>query len=71
MFYGYNRVRFPAPVPVGGRIRLRGRVERVEEVGGAVQLTLDLTVEIDGADRPGCVAQGLWRHYPIAPPDQA
>ena len=68
MFYGYNRVRFPAPVPVGGRIRLRGRVERVAEVGGAVQLTVDLTVEIAGVDRPGCVAQGIWRHYPIGPP---
>jgi len=64
LFYGYDRVRFPAPVPVDGRIRARGVVRDAREVGGAVQLTLEIAVEIDGADRPACVAQALWRHYP-------
>ncbi len=69
MFYGYNRVRIPAPVPVGGRIRLRGRVAEVEDIGGSAQLTVDLTVEIEGTERPACVAQALWRHYSIPAPD--
>ena len=64
LFYGYDRVRFPAPVPVDGRIRARGVIRDAHEVGGAVQLTLEITVEIEGEDKPACVAQGLWRHYP-------
>ncbi len=62
--YGLNRVRFPAPVPVGSRIRLAGRLESVEEVpGNAVQVVVDLTVEIDGGKKPACVAQALFRYY--------
>ena len=63
MFYGYNRVRYPTAVPVGSRIRLRGQIIDVAEIGGGVQLTLSLVVEIDGAERPGCVAEAIWRHY--------
>ena len=63
MFYGYNRVRFPTAVPVGSRIRLRGQIIDVVEIGGGVQLTLSLVVDIDGAERPGCVAEAIWRHY--------
>lgn len=68
MFYGYNRVRFPTAVRVGCRARLRGRVLQVEEVAGAAQLTLALVVEIDGVDRPACVAEAVWRHYPVTAP---
>lgn len=68
MFYGYDRVRFPTAVPVGGRIRLRGQITDVAEAGGGVQLTLSLVVEIDGAERPACVAEAIWRHYAIAAP---
>jgi acyl dehydratase len=68
LFYGYDRVRFPAPVPVDGRIRARGVVRDAREAGGAVQLTLEITVEIEGRDRPACVAQALWRHYPRISP---
>jgi acyl dehydratase len=68
MFYGYNRVRFPAAVPVGSRIRMRARLEDVTEAGGGIQLTVALTTEIDGADRPACVAQGVWRHYAVGAP---
>ena len=65
LFYGYDRVRFPAPVPVGGRIRARGTVVDAHETGGAVQLTIEITVEIEGGPRPACVAQAIWRHYPV------
>ncbi|QPP09258.1 MaoC family dehydratase [Streptomyces bathyalis] len=62
--YGLGKVRFPAPVPVGSRIRLTGKVGSVVEVsGGGVQMELDFTVEIDGSDKPACVGQALYRHY--------
>ena len=63
--YGLNRVRFPAPVPVGAKIRLAAVVAAAEPVGDgqAVQLTADLTVEVDGGARPACVAQGIYRYY--------
>ncbi len=59
--YGLNKVRFPAPVPVGAKIRLAGRVAEVERVKGGVQATLDFTVEVDGAAKPACVAQAVYR----------
>ncbi len=65
MFYGYNRVRFPTAVPVGARIRMYGNVVEVHEIEGGQQLTLDLRIEADGQERPGCVAQAIWRHYDI------
>jgi acyl dehydratase len=68
MFYGYNRVRFPTAVPVGGRVRLRGSLTQVAEVEGAVQLTLGFVLELEGTDRPACVAESVWRHYPVAAP---
>jgi acyl dehydratase len=61
--YGLEKVRFPSPVKVGAKIRLLGRVERVEDVSGGVQMALAFTVEIDGAPKPACVAQALYRHY--------
>ena len=63
--YGLNKVRFPAPVPVGAKIRLAAVVAAAEPVGDgqAVQLTADLTVEVDGGARPACVAQGIYRYY--------
>jgi acyl dehydratase len=62
--YGLNKVRFPAPVPVGAKIRLAGRVAEVTEVGGGVQAVLDFTVEVDGGAKPACVAQAVYRFYP-------
>lgn len=62
--YGLGKVRFPAPVPVGSRIRLTGKAGSVVEVsGGGVQMELDFTVESDGSDKPACVGQALYRHY--------
>ncbi|MFC4003716.1 MaoC family dehydratase [Prauserella oleivorans] len=62
--YGLNKVRFPSPVLVGSRIRLRGAVENVVEVkGNGVETTLNFTVEVENADKPACVAQAVYRHY--------
>ena len=62
--YGLDKVRFPAPVPVGAKIRLFGQVASVEDVpGDGVQLTVDFTVEIEGSAKPACVARAVYRHY--------
>jgi acyl dehydratase len=64
--YGVNKVRFPAPVPVGAKIRLAASVAAAEPVGDgtAVQLTADFVVELDGGTKPACVAQAIYRYYP-------
>jgi len=63
--YGLNKVRFPAPVPVGSRVRLGAECAAVEEVrGGGYQLTLALTFEREGEAKPVCVAEILFRFYP-------
>ncbi|TDC83698.1 MaoC family dehydratase [Actinomadura sp. 7K507] len=63
--YGLNKVRFPAPVPSGARIRLSGTLAEVTEVaGGGVQLTPDLVVEIENGGKPACVLQPVFRFYP-------
>lgn len=68
MFYGYNRVRFPAPIPVGSRVRLHSRVLQGDDLGGGEQLSIDQRVEVEGQGRPGCVAEAVWHHYPIGAP---
>jgi acyl dehydratase len=62
--YGVDKVRFPAPVRVGARIRGGGQLINVEEVKGGVQATIRVTVEIEGSDRPGCVADTISRFFP-------
>ncbi len=62
--YGSDRLRFPAPVPVGSRIRGGGELTRVEEVKGGVQATIRVTVEVEGQDRPACVVETISRYYP-------
>ena len=62
--YGLNKVRFPAPVPVGSKVRLRGDVAEVNDVkGSGVEMTLNFAVEIEGCEKPACVAQAVYRHY--------
>ena len=61
--YGLNRVRFPAPVPEGSRLRAHFRLAACEAVAGGVQLTIDATIEREGGDKPVCVAQMLARRY--------
>jgi acyl dehydratase len=59
--YGLNRVRFPAPVPVGSRVRGRFRVTEASEVDGGYQLTVEATVEREGGEKPVCVAEAVYR----------
>ena len=61
--YGLNKVRFPAPVKVGSRIRLAARLASVEDVPGGVQIAVDGTIEIDGGPKPAAVLQSLSRFY--------
>jgi acyl dehydratase len=63
--YGADKLRFPAPVPVGSRVRGGGELVKVEEVkNGGVQATVRITVEIEGNDRPACVVDTISRFYP-------
>lgn len=61
--YGLNKVRFPAPVPSGSRVRARVQLVEVEDVPGGVQTVARVTVERDGGDKPVCVADTVARHY--------
>jgi acyl dehydratase len=62
--YGADKVRFPAPVRVGSRVRGGGELISAEEVKGGVQATIRVTVEIEGGDRPACVVDTISRYYP-------
>jgi acyl dehydratase len=61
--YGSNKLRFPAPVPVGSRLRGIGQLLHVEQLDGAVQSTVRVTVELEGSDRPACVVDTISRYY--------
>ena len=61
--YGYNKVRFPAPLPVGSKVRMRMKLAKVEDVPGGAQITTELTFEREGCDKPVCVAESLSRVY--------
>jgi acyl dehydratase len=61
--YGLNKVRFPAPVPSGSKVRGTFRVERVEESDWGSQSTYTVTIEREGGDKPVCVAEVVFRHY--------
>jgi acyl dehydratase len=62
--YGLNKVRFPAPVPSGSKVRLRASLAEVTDLGdGAVQVTVDATMELEGGGKPACVAQMVHRYY--------
>jgi acyl dehydratase len=61
--YGYNKVRFPAPLPVNSRVRMRATLSSVDDVPGGVQLTITQTFEREGEDKPVCVAEAVSRMY--------
>lgn len=61
--YGLNRVRFPAPVPSGSRIRARLKLLSYEPLDGGAQLVMEVTMERDGSDKPVCVAETVSRRY--------
>lgn len=60
--YGMNKVRFPAPVKVGSRIRARATLAEAEEIRGGVQVVIVIAMEIEGSDRPGCVIESVTRY---------
>jgi acyl dehydratase len=62
--YGCNKVRFPAPVKVGSKVRLGAAAGSVENVGeDGAQAVLDITIETEGSTKPSCVAQVVYRYY--------
>lgn len=61
--YGLDKVRFPSPVPVGSRVRMRSTIKDVTEVAGGYQITLDNVIEVEGAPKPAVAATTLFRFY--------
>jgi len=61
--YGLNRVRFPAPMPVGEKVRMRAKLVSVDEIPGGAQIATELTFEREGGEKPVCVAESLARVY--------
>jgi acyl dehydratase len=61
--YGLNRLRFPAPVPVGSRVRLAGQLASASEVKGGIEVIADLTMEIEDSEKPALVAEAVYRFY--------
>jgi acyl dehydratase len=61
--YGLNKVRFPAPVPVGSKLRLTATLKDVEEVTGGLQITATAIIEREGGDKPVCIAEPVFRFY--------
>ena len=66
--YGLDRVRFPAPVRVGSRIRARATIKTLDKLSDeAVQLVTRVTIEVEGSDKPACVADMVSRYYFTSP----
>ncbi len=61
--YGLNKLRFPAPVPVGSQLRAGATLSQLEEVSGGVQVTITVTFEVEGGTKPVCVAEVVFRYY--------
>jgi acyl dehydratase len=61
--YGCEKVRFPSPVPVGAKLRLGAQLDSVDEIAGGAQVTMTFTYECEGAPKPSCVAQIIFRYY--------
>ena len=61
--YGANKVRFPSPVPVGSRLRLGVTLLEVKDVAGGAEITLEFTFEVEGATKPSCVAEIIFRLF--------
>ncbi len=61
--YGCNKVRFPSPVHVGSRLRAGVKLVNVEEIPNGAQVTVETTFEVEGASKPSCVAENIFRYY--------
>ena len=61
--YGLNKLRFPSPVPVGKRLRMGAQLKEVTDIAGGAQSVYELTFEVEGQDKPVCVAEAVYRMY--------
>jgi acyl dehydratase len=61
--YGSGKIRFPSPVPVGAKLRLGVTIKDVEEIAGGAQVTQEFVFEVEGAPKPSCVAEVIFRYY--------
>jgi acyl dehydratase len=61
--YGLNKVRFPAPVPVGKRVRMTAKLAKLDDIPGGAQITFENTFDVEGGDKPVCVAESVARVY--------
>jgi acyl dehydratase len=61
--YGYNKVRYPAPLPVGSKVRMRATLTAADDIPGGLQMTITQTFEREGGDKPVCVAESVSRIY--------
>lgn len=61
--YGINKLRFPSPVKVGKKVRAKAELVNVEDVANGLQGTIKLTFEVEGENKPGCVAEVLYRYF--------
>lgn len=61
--YGLNKLRFTAPVPIPSNVRMRATLAQIEEIKGGVQATFNLQFEVEGKEKPSCVAEAIYRYY--------
>jgi acyl dehydratase len=61
--YGADKIRFPSPVPVGSNLRLGAKLLQVDDIAGGIQMKMEFTFEVEGAAKPSCVAEVLFRLY--------
>jgi acyl dehydratase len=61
--YGADKIRFPSPVPVGSKLRLGANLDKVDDIPGGAQVYMTFTFEVEGAPKPSCVAQIIFRYY--------
>ncbi len=61
--YGLNKLRFTAPVPIPSKVRMRATLAVIEEIKGGVQATFNLQFEVEGKEKPSCVAEAIYRYY--------
>jgi len=61
--YGAGKIRFPSPVPVGSKLRLGATLMSVDDIAGGAQVTMEFVFEVEGASKPSCVAEVIFRYY--------
>lgn len=61
--YGLNKLRFPAPVPIPSKVRMRAVLAGIEDIKGGIQATFKLSFEVEGKEKPACVAEAIYHYY--------